>query len=127
MFPCFGNKALKFCLCTFTSRSSSDELCGKASHQKCSEDHTAGAELLGSLPSLSLVRAVPTEVWLRHSRSDASNVSPSKNAATLFPQGHTYSVAFLRFYIYIVGFPHRSIGIAMGSVCFYGISGKFSF
>lgn len=90
-------------------------------------DQAAGAELLGSLPSLALVRAVPTEVWLRHSRSDASNVSPSKNAATLFPQGHTYSVAFLRFYIYIVGFPHRSIGIAMGSVCFYGISGKFSF
>lgn len=94
-------------------------------------DQAAGVGLLGSLPSLSLGRPVPTEILLRPSRSDASKVSPSKNAASLFLQGHTCSVAFLRFYIYmyiyIVGFPHKSIEITTVSICFYGISGKFSF
>lgn len=90
----------------------------------CDQAAEAG---LGSLPSLSLGRPLPTEVLRRPSRSDASDVSPSKNAATLFLQGHTCSVAFLRFYIYIVGFPHKSTGITMVSICFYGISGKFSF
>lgn len=64
-------------------------------------DQAAGAGLLGSLPSWSLGRPVPTEILLRPSRSDASNVSPSKNAASLFLQGHTCSVAFLRFHIYL--------------------------
>lgn len=78
--------------------------------------------LLRSLPSVSLGRPVPTELWLRPSSSDATN------AATLFLQGCTCSVAFLRIcIIYIVGFPHESIGITVASVCFCGISGKFSF
>lgn len=46
-----------------------------------------------SLPSVSLGQPVPAEVLLRPSSSDA------KNAATLFLQGCTCSVAFLRIYI----------------------------
>jgi len=90
-------------------------------------DQAAGAGLLGFLRSLSLTRPVPTEVLLRPSGSDANYVSPSKNAATLFLQGYSCSVAFLRFYICVVGFPHKSLGITMVSTCFGGVSGRFFF